>query len=325
MASALYGPNGFYRRELPGSHFRTSVHASPLMAEAVLELAQRTSAVIGAVGFTLVDVGAGGGELLTALASSAPSEWQLVALEIRARPRGLDDRIEWAGSIDREVRGLVIAHEWLDNVPVDVVEHRGGGWCQVLVDEAGAECTGPALTERQCDWLAEWWPPPTEGARAELGGQRDHAWADLAGRLEAGLLVAVDYGLDPARHRAGTLTGYRGGRAVEPVPDGSCDITAHVQLEAVAAAGERAGLTGTQLVAQSDVLASLGVSGRRPPLELAREDPLRYLARLSAATQAAELLDPEGLGGFTWLAQGRGVDPAALLGQPTSADRQGSA
>src|SRR5687767_965239 len=41
MAAALYGPGGFYhRREGPAGHFRTSVHASPYFATAVLELAR---------------------------------------------------------------------------------------------------------------------------------------------------------------------------------------------------------------------------------------------------------------------------------------------
>ena len=38
--AALYGPSGFYRRERPAAHFRTSVHASPLFATAVARLAQ---------------------------------------------------------------------------------------------------------------------------------------------------------------------------------------------------------------------------------------------------------------------------------------------
>ena len=36
---ALYGPDGFYRRERPAAHFRTSVHASPLFGQALARLA----------------------------------------------------------------------------------------------------------------------------------------------------------------------------------------------------------------------------------------------------------------------------------------------
>jgi SAM-dependent MidA family methyltransferase len=162
-------------------------------------------------------------------------------------------------------------------------------------------------------WLERWWPEPAEDDVAEIGTRRDQLWSDLASRLEAGLAVAVDYGLEPVRHRRGTLTGYRDGHQVPPVPDGSCDLTAHVQLRSVATAGEAAGLQGTQLRPQGAVLASLGVSAARPPLALATSDPAGYLAALSSASHASELLDPDGLGGFEWLLQGRGLDPAALL------------
>ena len=35
---ALYGAGGFFRREAPAAHFRTSVHASPLFARALVRL-----------------------------------------------------------------------------------------------------------------------------------------------------------------------------------------------------------------------------------------------------------------------------------------------
>jgi hypothetical protein len=50
-------------------------------------------------------------------------------------------------------------------------------------------------------------------------------------------------------------------------------------------------------------LRRLGVDGRRPPLELAPSDPGGYVRALAAASQAAELTDPAGLGGHYWVAQ----------------------
>jgi SAM-dependent MidA family methyltransferase len=90
---------------------------------------------------------------------------------------------------------------------------------------------------------------------------------------------------------------------VPPVPDSSCDVTAHVAWEPVRAAGERAAGTAAGLRTQREALLDLGVSGRRPPLELARTDPARYVAALAACSHAAELLDPAGLGSFGWLEQ----------------------
>ncbi|MGY0006699.1 SAM-dependent methyltransferase, partial [Micromonospora sp. I033] len=109
----------------------------------------------------------------------------------------------------------------------------------------------------------------------------------------------------------GTLTGYRGGRQVAPVPDGSCDVTAHVAMDSVASAGERVARCAYTLVSQREGLRALGADGGRPPLSLASRDPAGYLRALAAASAVAELTDPAGLGGHWWLLQpvGVAVDP----------------
>jgi SAM-dependent MidA family methyltransferase len=132
---------------------------------------------------------------------------------------------------------------------------------------------------------------------------RDAAWSDAVGSLQAGLAVAVDYAhTAETRPRYGSLTGYAHGREVPPVPDGSCDLTAHVALDACAAAASaRADWTRTD--DQRTVLRRLGVSGQRPDHALATSDPRGYIRALSRAGQAAELTDPGGLGRFRWLTQ----------------------
>ena len=66
--AALYGPGGFYRRpEGPAGHFRTSVHASPLFAQAVARLLCRVDeALRRPPALDFVDMGAGRGELRVA-------------------------------------------------------------------------------------------------------------------------------------------------------------------------------------------------------------------------------------------------------------------
>ncbi len=107
----------------------------------------------------------------------------------------------------------------------------------------------------------------------------------------------------------GTLTGYRDGRQVVPVPDGSCDITAHVAMDACAEAGREAGADASALMSQADALRSLGLDAKRPPIELAHSDPERYIKELSRASHAAELLDSASLGSFWWLLQAKGCRP----------------
>ena len=133
--------------------------------------------------------------------------------------------------------------------------------------------------------------------RAEIGRPRDEAWGSAVGTLRAGLAVAVDYAhVRDARPLFGTLTGFRAGREVQPVPDGSCDITAHVALDACA-------LPGATLTTQREALADLGVWATRPPLSLASTDPTAYVRALAAAGEAAELTARPGLGDFGWLRQ----------------------
>ncbi|MEO7981617.1 MAG: SAM-dependent methyltransferase, partial [Sporichthyaceae bacterium] len=213
---ALYGPAGFYRRERPAAHFRTSVHASPLLAQAVLDLARATGLP------TVVDVGAGSGELLVDLHRLAP-DLSLVGVDVAPRPPGLPDGVGWLDAVQAGSETLLVAQELLDDVPVDVAEHDGTRWRLVLVGPAtGDERPGDPVTGEDADWLARWWPAAGAGSRAEIGRPRDDAWAALVGSLRRGLAVAVDYahGRDD-RPVEGTLTGYRDGRQVRPVPDGS--------------------------------------------------------------------------------------------------------
>ena len=91
----------------------------------------------------------------------------------------------------------------------------------------------------------------------EVGRARDEAWAGLVGRLRSGVAVAVDYGhVAVARPPAGTLTGFRSGHHVVPVPDGSCDLTAHVAMDS---------LRHDELVDQRTALRRLGIGGGDRP------------------------------------------------------------
>jgi SAM-dependent MidA family methyltransferase len=171
----------------------------------------------------------------------------------------------------------------------------------VLVDEAGAERLGPPVEPADAAWLAGWWWPDP---RAEIGAPRDAAWAAAVGCLTDGLALTVDYGhCRAARPAFGTLTGFRGGRQVLPVPDGSCDLTAHVAWDSVAAAGAAVSGVPPTILTQREALRALGVDGARPPLSQATSDPAGYVRALAAAGAAAELTEPAGLGGHFWLVQ----------------------
>jgi SAM-dependent MidA family methyltransferase len=229
---ALYGADGFYRagRGGAGRDFRTAATAGGELAGALAALLPHAERV--------VDVGAGDGGLLAALAGRLPGA-ALTGVEKAPAPEGLPAAITWTPRLPDRLDGLVVAHELLDVVPCDVVADGR----LLLVDDTGREELGPPPSAEDMAWLDAWWPSWRAGARAEIGRARDEAWADVVRRLGSGVAVAVDYGHTAAtRPDGGSLCGYRAGRPVVPVPDGSCDLTAHVALDAVAAA------TGARLV-----------------------------------------------------------------------------
>jgi SAM-dependent MidA family methyltransferase len=309
MERALYGPDGFYVRggAGPAGHFRTSAHASPLFARALARLLAGVDAALGHPDrLDIVDLGAGRGELLTALLDAAPAALAArvrpVAVELASRPADLRSGVEWRTDPPTGVTGLLVATEWLDNVPLDVVVDDR----YVLVDRTGEERPGPPVEPADAAWLARWWPP--DGGRAEVGAPRDAAWAAAVATITRGVAVTIDYGhFRDTRPAFGTLTGFRGGRQVLPVPDGGCDLTAHVAWDAVAGAG--AAVTGVPptILTQREALRALGIDGARPPLDLAARDPGGYVRALAEASAAAELTDPDGLGAHLWLIQPCGM------------------
>lgn len=312
---ALYGPEGFYRRpEGPAGHFRTSVHASPLYARAVAALLCRVDEALGRPArLDFVDLAAGRGELTAAVLDALPDDvgarTRAWAVELAAPPAATDPRVTWTTEAPPGVTGLLFANEWLDNVPLDVVETDPDGVPRtVLVAPDGTERLGAPVDGEDAAWLARWWPlGAEEGLRAEIGLPRDRAWADAVSAVERGLAVAVDYGhTADARPPFGTLTGFRAGREVVPVPDGTCDITAHVALDACARAGGRLGEPAV-VYSQRAALRALGVTGSRPPLALASADPAAYVRALAAGGEAAELTARGGLGDFGWLVQPVGI------------------
>jgi len=298
---ALYGTDGFYAREAPHAHFSTSTSPGlvDVLAAAVVALMRRE----GLDHF--VDVAAGGGELACAVSALAPDR-DITCVEVRPRPEGLPEWIRWVRSpggagLPDGLRGLtsslVLAHEWLDNVPCTIATRRPAPPqlrdCEVvavLVDRSGAESVGDPVAPEDAAWARQWWP---DGERIEIGRARDDAWTDLLSRIEDGLAVAVDYGhLREARPQDGSLTAYSRGAVVDPVPDGSCDLTAHVAVDS---------LTHDRLITQRELFTELGLIPDAPDHGLARTDPAAYLHALAHRSAVTALTNSAGPGGFWWV------------------------
>ena len=305
-ADAAYGPAGFWSTQQPRHHFTTGVGTGPLVARAVAGLVPPGAEVV-------VDVGAGDGALLTALVERLPGV-ALVGVDRRARPPGLHPAVRWVvdhhdvdagrwvgpgpvGWCARATVPLLVAHEWLDDLPVPVVQRRDEDWHEVEVDRAGNERSGAEVGAEDRAWLDRWWP---SGDRAEVGRVRDVAWTALvrAATTLGGRALLVDYGhRGDRRPRRGSFTAYGRGRQRGPLPDGSVNLTAAVAVDALAAGGEEAGATTLLLARQAEVLAppTSGSSGD------GQVDALTTFVRRS---ERAALTSPERWGDLWWLLQG---------------------
>lgn len=274
---AATGPAGFWRHSRVGNHFRTASTVS-LLAEAITALMHNSA--YSAIE-TVVELGAGDGRLLDALRRRQPNR-RFIGVDIRPRPddlRGVDWHTgSWdvgdncwhgaAGELLTELERptMIICAEWLDDLPCPIATPDQDGWRQILVDRDGTESPGDLLSGDHADWLARWWPG--SGGRAESGLTRDRAWTSVINTLSSagGSALMIDYGhLRDARPVDATLTGYVAGRQVTAHPDRSINLTAHVAVDSVAAAGIRAGATTEFLIDQRTAVDRLLPDDRGAP------------------------------------------------------------
>lgn len=306
--SGGFGSGGFWSHNLPGEHFRTSAATGGSLARLVSGLLERLPEVKA-----VIDVGAGGAELLVDLAIRRP-DLQLTGIDLRPRSDGLPPEVGWATDYwdvrrDGWARGpaqelmagidnptLVLANEWLDDLPCRVAAYGTGGWRELLVDSDGRERPGSLLAGEELGWVEQWWP---NADRAEVGLTRDRAWAHLvaAVRPVGGSALLVDYGhRSGQRPEAGSLIGFQRGRRVCAIPQPDRNLSASVAIDAVRAAGEAAGARTRLCRPQAEVVAELW-----PATD--PTDPTDPLAELVERSHRTAMTSPRGWGAHWWLWQ----------------------
>jgi SAM-dependent MidA family methyltransferase len=151
-----------------------------------------------------------------------------------------------------------------------------------------------------------------EGQRAEICLALEPWLAQAAAGLERGVLLVIDYGYpakelyDPGRRPDGTLRAYLRHRVHDdPYRHiGRQDLTAHVDVTAVEAAGAAAGLSHLGTTTQAEFLMGLGIQGL---LQAIQRDPATSLdAYLAVRSGLMRLLDPAAMGRFRVMGFGRG-------------------
>ena len=317
MDLALYDPEGGFfttgkLRSERGGDFLTSPEVSALFGETLARFVERERERIGQP-FEIVEVAAGSGSLIGPLKRSIDVEaWAVEASPAAREVLGTllgPDRV--GSDLPDRIRGVVIANELIDNLPMALAQRVEGGWRERWVGVDGDELAmidAPARPE-VLEWLAAYAGEVPEGGWVEAQLAAAGWLADVLQRLEAGSILLFDYG-DTAenlipRRQDGTLRTYRA-HHLGPHPldePGETDITADVNFTALVAVAEMAEAE-VEFYRQDDFLIELGLGDRlsalrHAELEATRSgDEMERLRLRTLKTEAETLLHPRGLGDF---------------------------
>jgi SAM-dependent MidA family methyltransferase len=255
METALYHPqHGYYRRHRDPfgrqGDFFTAEQIQPVFG---ILIASRIRKLFREMGepphFTVVELGAGRGEMADAL-----SEWRYIPVEIDS------------GEMPADFTGVVFSNEFFDALPADVAVYRGGAFLNHYVTfdtgrfswvEAGR------VSAEEEHYLGRWFPPPEEGRIYEIN-LPSLRWIDrIKSNLGSGYVMTIDYGFtrsESVRFPVGTLMSYRRHTALETVLEnpGEQDITAHVHFTALDEYGAEHGLEKISFENLAQVLLAAG-------------------------------------------------------------------
>jgi len=299
MELALYHPvHGYYEKQVlsqtgRAGDFYTSVSVGAVFGELLASfIVSQTKDMTRPL--EIVEAGAHNGQLardiLQALQAIAPETLAHTTYRIldpsahrrKAQEENLTafaGKVTWLNAIedlpDDSIHGVMLSNELLDAFPV----HRIGwsapdqAWFEWLVDwkqetpcwyrtepkalPEALRAQVPLLNEELAGLLPD-------GFTTEICPAATHWWRQAAGKLKAGCLLTLDYGLEgldflsPERAK-GTLRAYQNHRLVDnPLANpGEQDLTAHVNFTALREAGEKASLETIHDEAQARFLTRI--------------------------------------------------------------------
>lgn len=343
MTLAMYAPGlGYYSSGAAkfgaAGDFVTAPELSPLFGQT---LAHFVAESLAQTGGDVLELGAGSGRLALAVLTELdrlqvlPTRYWIleVSPDLRARQHALLaaqiphllDRVGWIDTLPEGVRGVVMANEVLDALPVHLVhwtehgvlergvvaEGEGLGWADRDISDADLRVAVSAL-------------PVSAPFVSEINLAAPALVRTLGERLQSGCMLLIDYGFPraeyyhPQRHEGTLKVHYRHHSLDDPFfMPGLADITAHVDFSALAQAGEAVGLELLGYTNQGRFLLDAGLLDLMSGMLPGTPDYLR------AVTAVQKLVQPHEMGElFKVMVLGRGVEaPSACqridrLGSP---------
>ena len=335
MEVALYWPvSGFYSTRhtvSPYDNFYTAARAHPAFATLLsLQIFQFWHLLERPHPFWVVEMGGADGLLakdILRYSPRLPDSFQdslrylcLDRSQVPGRPGGVQ-RITSEGVPLKGIVGCFLSNELVDAFPVHRVTMADGQLREVYVTvrdgallEEISELSTPVLGKRldEADTALE------EGAVAEVNLAAGR-WAErVAGALEQGFVLTIDYGGSTQELRSmagsrGTIRCYyRHTEVADPyVRIASQDITSHVDFTSLAFQGRKHGLEPVGCVTQGHFLRSLGLNGM---LRRLRAQGLEQRLVEANSMGMLDLARAGGMGDFKVLVQGKKVGAPSLWG-----------
>ena len=323
MDAALYTPGlGYYSGGAKkfgfDGDFVTASEISPLFSQTI---ARQVNQVLSALKgqnkqADILELGAGTGrfakDLLLEMAKLDQLPTRYMILEVSAHlrevqqstlkaalPKELLSRVVWLDALPGYFDGLIFANEVLDALPVHIVKKTADGLAEIGVV---SEVAGLAWQEKLASssalkgFVAE--IDLMDGYTTEVCLAASGLVASLAGILQSGMLLMIDYGFSrdeyyhPQRNQGTLMCHYRHRAHGDPlVYLGLQDITAHVDFTRVAEAGVANGLELIGFVTQAQFLINAGITELLASIPA--EDSANYLPLVASAQK---LLSPAEMG-----------------------------
>ncbi|RFU65692.1 class I SAM-dependent methyltransferase [Peribacillus glennii] len=218
------------------------------------------------------------------------------------------------------IEGIMFSNELFDAMPVHVIEKKQGLLYEAFIcmkEGKLAEILEPVVNPDILSFLEVQKISLSEGQRLEVPLAMVSYLKSIAGHLQKGFLVTIDYGYTNEEwkeplHKKGSLRGYQNHQMVENVlvNPGDVDLTSHIHFDALAWFGSEFGLSNEQLLGQQEFLLKAGIL--KELLDHQDANPFSETAKRNRAIR--NLVLPGGISSyFRVLLQSKGITESFAL------------